>query len=188
MKKFSVRSARRWFHCFFSCLGFVCIFNPVSGNRWWSILFLLGTSFRWGTTIFRRWLDGGRNSYLFFRWIVLVKNSQFYWFYCRCYGMRDWLSTSTTRVKATTTIYYIFSHQCHFYVLITHDVSPIVFYIFFSTFILSCYQLKDSWKEFLFSGALWGGAFLSKYLPYLSFLFILFGFLLVIAKKEILKK
>ncbi len=80
------------------------------------------------------------------------------------FGMREWLSVSTTRGKATTTsLLYFFSPVPFLAVLISHDVA-LMFFTFFSALLYyRGYEVKNSWKEFLFSGALWGGAFLSKY-------------------------
>lgn len=80
------------------------------------------------------------------------------------FGMREWLSTSATRGKATiTSLLYFFSPVPFLAVMITHDVTLLFFTFFSALLFYRGYQVKNSWKEFLFSGALWGGAFLSKY-------------------------
>ncbi len=80
------------------------------------------------------------------------------------FGMREWLSVSITRGKATTTsLLYFFSPLPFLAVLIAHDVSLLFFTFFSALLFYRGYQVKNPWKEFLFSGALWGGAFLSKY-------------------------
>ncbi len=80
------------------------------------------------------------------------------------FGMREWLNTATSRGKATTTsLLYFFSPIPFLAVLISHDVTLLFFTFFSALLYYRGYEVKNPWKEFLISGALWGGAFLSKY-------------------------
>ena len=80
------------------------------------------------------------------------------------YGMRDWLSVSTARAKATTTsLLFFFSPMPFLAVLVSHDVTLLFFTFFSALLFYRGYQVEKPKKEFLYSGVLWGGAFLSKY-------------------------
>jgi hypothetical protein len=105
------------------------------------------------------------------------------------FGMREWLSVSTTRGKATTTsLLYFFSPIPFLAVLISHDVSLLLFTFFSALLYFRGYQVKDSWKEFLISGSLWGGAFLSKYFALFVLPFYVIWFLTRKKEQRSLKK
>ncbi len=80
------------------------------------------------------------------------------------FGMREWLSVQVSRSKAmTVALLFVFSPFPFLAVLISHDVALLLFTFFSALLFYRAYQVKNPWKEFLFSGVLWGAAFLSKY-------------------------
>jgi 4-amino-4-deoxy-L-arabinose transferase-like glycosyltransferase len=81
------------------------------------------------------------------------------------YGMREWLSTAATRGKATTTsLLYLLSPVPFLAVMITHDVALLFFTFFSALLFYRGYQVKNSWKEFLFFWCALGRSFFIKVL------------------------
>jgi hypothetical protein len=80
------------------------------------------------------------------------------------FGLREWMAIHTSRSKAvTTTLLYLVSPLPFLAVLVSHDVLLLFFTFFSALLFFQAGQSKNSWKEFLFSGVLWGAGFLSKY-------------------------
>ncbi len=80
------------------------------------------------------------------------------------FAMREWLAVSTSRAKSlTVALLYAFSPLPFLAVLVSHDVLLMLFTFLSALLFHRAYQVEKPWKEFLFSGVLWGAAFLSKY-------------------------
>jgi hypothetical protein len=80
------------------------------------------------------------------------------------FGMREWLAVHTSRAKSlTVSLLYALSPLPFLAVLISHDVLLLLFNFLSALLFYRAYQVQKPWKEYLFSGVLWGAAFLSKY-------------------------